>query len=81
MFKHMHTMLINGLLVVLLLGILVMPMTSLGLMGYKTDPQVEVLSAQDQPDDNLWRERYFKLLEKMRSENAESTETTETLNP
>lgn len=49
MLKHMHTIIINSLLVVLLLGIMVMPMTSLGLMGYKSSQDTsKVLSVQDE---------------------------------
>lgn len=49
MLKHMHTIIINSLLVVLLLGIMVMPMTSLGLMGYKSSQDTSrVLSVQDE---------------------------------
>ena len=45
----MHTIIINSLLVVLLLGIMVMPMTSLGLMGYKSSQDTSrVLSVQDE---------------------------------
>jgi len=49
MLKHMHTIIINSLLVVLLLGIMIMPMTSLGLLGYKSSQDTSrVLSVQDE---------------------------------
>ena len=49
MLKHVHTVIINSLLVVLFLGIMLMPMTSLGLTSYKPiQDKNEVLSAQDE---------------------------------
>ena len=49
MLKHVHTVIINSLLVVLFLGIMLMPMTSLGLTSYKPiQDKNEVLSVQDE---------------------------------
>lgn len=49
MLKHVHAVIINSLLVVLFLGIMLMPMTSLGLTSYKPiQDKNEVLSAQDE---------------------------------
>jgi len=49
MLKHVHTVIINSLLVVLFLAIMLMPMTSLGLTSYKPiQDKNEVLSAQDE---------------------------------
>ena len=49
MLKHIHTIIINSLLVVLFLGIIAMPMTSLGLMSYKSIQDTnKVLSAQNE---------------------------------
>jgi len=49
MLKHVHAVIINSLLVVLFLGIMLMPMTSLGLTSYKPiQDKNEVLSVQDE---------------------------------
>jgi len=49
MLKHVHTVIINSLLVVLFLAIMLMPMTSLGLTSYKPiQDKNEVLSVQDE---------------------------------
>jgi len=49
MLKHVHAVIINSLLVVLFLGIMLMPITSLGLTSYKPiQDKNEVLSVQDE---------------------------------
>ena len=49
MLKHVHAVIINSLLIVLFLGIMLMPMTSLGLTSYKPiQDKNEVLSVQDE---------------------------------
>lgn len=82
MFKHIQTLVINSLLVVLLLGILVMPLTSLGLMAYKAPSQTQVLSAQDKQKDfqeQLEKERrYYRMMREIQRESSESTESSAT---
>jgi len=84
MLKHIHAIIINSLLVVLFLGIMVMPMTSLGLMSYKSIQDTnEVLSVQD---ERSLKERDAEIMEKWLEQEAsyynsmikvpESTEST-----
>ena len=62
MLKHVHAVIINSLLVVLFLGIMLMPMTSLGLTSYKPiQDKNEVLSAQN---ERSLKERETKELER-----------------
>ena len=86
MFKHLHSVIINSLLVVLLVGMLIMPITAMGLIGFK-DPNEnenrEVLSVQDSQekcreieshvDLEMEQEAFQKLMEDIK----ESTESTE----
>lgn len=82
MFKHFQKALINSLLVVLLLGILMMPISSMGLMSFRTQEEREVLSVQDtteKTEENTfidYEKEEETYLERILREAEESTEST-----
>lgn len=86
MFKRINTLIINSLLVVLLLGILIMPISSLGLAGIKTqDGRNEVLSVQDTKEaveeENKFQgeeEKYYEEWIAQQEETQESTDSAQT---
>jgi hypothetical protein len=82
MFKHFHTIVINSLLVILLIGILVMPITTLGLTGFKDPEKDNVLSVQDKQQEETTKtieidiekeQEYYRELMKSIKESTEST--------
>lgn len=81
MFKKLPKLTINALMMVLLVSMLVLPITGLGLAGYResTTPSSEVLSVQDcfpevdQQEETLRnlemeREYYLRLFEQMEAD-------------
>ncbi len=93
MFKKLGATGLNGLMAVLLLGLLALPFTSIGLAGVKTRvPSSEVLSAQDSQDmqstecvcpelvitPEMEREIFERLLREEEEEEKENETTAET---
>ncbi|MBD3365958.1 hypothetical protein GF360_01290 [candidate division WWE3 bacterium] len=88
----LHALGVNALLTALLLGILAVPITSIGLAGFKSPASSTggVLSAQDvaepkeeerDPNEPDWKKLYFELVRKeLAEESTESTESTESPN-
>ncbi len=84
MFKGLLTTGVNGLMAMLLLGMLALPITSIGLAGIRNNlPQTQVLSAQDEmPQEcvcpkfiitpEMERDIYEKVLNQMEEEGRKS---------
>lgn len=89
MFKKLGTIGLNGLMALLLLGLLVMPLSSIGLAGIKPNiPSSNVLSAQDIVKEKctcpklvitpeMEREIYERILREEQAKTWENTATNE----